>query len=90
MEREGGLDRSEADRSRVESEGWVYVVYDTISLHIIHFLWQQIKVNTVQAKQKSTHKPNSVLPCVLEAHNHSESRKPLRAQCAQLALGDNQ
>ena len=30
VEREGGLDRSEADRSRVETEGWVCVVDDTV------------------------------------------------------------
>ena len=74
VEREGGLDRSEADRSRVETEGLVYIVDDTV-LSTLHFLWQRIKVNTVQVKQKSTHKPNSVLPHVLEAHNDSESRE---------------
>ena len=30
VEREGGLDKSEADRSRVETEGWVYIVDDTV------------------------------------------------------------
>ena len=36
VEKEGGLGRGEAERSRVETEGWVCVVYDTVlsALHI--------------------------------------------------------
>lgn len=43
VEREGGLDRSEADRSRVETEGWVCVVYDTVISTLYIFFGSKLK-----------------------------------------------
>ena len=43
VEREGGLDRSEADRSRVETEGWVYIVDDTVLSTLYIFFGSELK-----------------------------------------------
>lgn len=60
------------------------------SLHIIYFLWQQIKVNTVKTKQKAPTSPVQSYPVSLSRATTQSPGKPLRARCAQLALGDNQ
>ena len=43
VEREGGLDRSEAGRSRVETEGWVYIVDDTVLSTLYIFFGSELK-----------------------------------------------
>ena len=43
VEREGELDRSEADRSRVETEGWVYIVDDTVLSTLYIFFGSELK-----------------------------------------------
>lgn len=43
MGREGGLARSEADKSRVETEGWVYIVDDTVLSTLYIFLGSKLK-----------------------------------------------
>ena len=43
VEREGGLDKSEADRSRVETEGWVYIVDDTVLSTLYIFFGSELK-----------------------------------------------
>lgn len=43
MGREGGLARSEADKSRVETEGWVYIVDVHFSPHYTFFLGSKLK-----------------------------------------------
>ena len=43
VERERGLDRSEADRSRVETEGWVYIVDDTVLSTLYIFFGSELK-----------------------------------------------
>ena len=58
-------------------------------LCIILFLWQWVKQSAGQTKQ-NTHQLNSVLVHVLQYRTTQNPGKPLWAQCAQLALGDNQ
>ena len=43
VEREGGLDKSEADRSRVETEGLVYIVDDTVLSTLYIFFGSELK-----------------------------------------------
>ena len=43
VEREGGLDRREADRSRVETEGWVHIVDDTVLSTLYIFFGSELK-----------------------------------------------
>lgn len=43
MGREGGLARSEADKSRVETEGWVCVVDDTVLSTLYIFFGSKLK-----------------------------------------------
>ena len=60
------------------------------SLRITHFLWQQIKVIPVLAKQKTLNSPIQSYPVSLSRTTTQNPGKPLRAWCAQPALGDNQ
>ena len=43
VEREGGLDKSEADRSRAETEGLVYIVDDTVLSTLYIFFGSELK-----------------------------------------------